>query len=48
MMDYMYDLIADISEIRDLEIACLIDAALLHDIGMAVNDEEILSIKRMN
>lgn len=46
VMDYMYDLIADISEISDLEIACLIDAALLHDVGMAVNDEEILFIKK--
>lgn len=46
VMNYMYNLITNVSEISDLEIACLIDAALLHDIGMAVNDDEILSIKR--
>lgn len=46
VMNYMYALITNIAEISDLEIACLIDVALLHDIGMAVNDDEILSIKR--
>lgn len=46
VMNDMYDLITDISQISDLEIACLIDAALLHDIGMAVREDEIASIKR--
>lgn len=46
VMDYMYDLVTDISKMSDLEITCLIDAALLHDIGMAANEEEIASIKR--
>ena len=46
VMNYMYDLVTDISKMSDLEITCLIDAALLHDIGMAANEEEIASIKR--
>ncbi len=46
VMNYMYDLVTDISQISDLEIACLIDAALLHDIGMTVGEDEIALIKR--
>lgn len=46
VMNYMYDLVTDISKMSDLEITCLIGAALLHDIGMAANEEEIASIKR--
>lgn len=46
VMNYMYDLVTDISKMSDLEITCLIGAALLHDIGMAANEEEIGSIKR--
>lgn len=46
VMQYMYDLVTDISAISDLEITCLIYAALLHDIGMAVNETEIEAIKK--
>lgn len=46
VMQYMYDLVTDISAISDLEITCLIYAALLHDIGMAANETEIEAIKK--
>ena len=46
VMEYMYHLIEDIQELSQLEITCLIYAALLHDIGMVANDDEINLIKR--
>ena len=46
VMQYMYDLVTDIAAISDLEITCLIYAALLHDIGMAANETEIEAIKK--
>lgn len=46
VMQYMYDLVTDISAISDLEITCLIYAALLHDIGMTANETEIEAIKK--
>lgn len=46
VMQYMYDLVTDISAISDLEITCLIYAALLHDIGMVANETEIEAIKK--
>ena len=46
VMQYMYDLVTDISAVSDLEITCLIYAALLHDIGMAANETEIEAIKK--
>lgn len=45
VIEYMYALVTDISQMSDLEITCLIDAALLHDIGMAANEDEIIAIK---
>ncbi|NLK96557.1 MAG: HD domain-containing protein [Epulopiscium sp.] len=45
VMDYMFDLIEDIKLISDLEITALIYVALLHDIGMIVNEDEISKIK---
>lgn len=45
VIEYMYALVTDISQISDLEITCLIDAALLHDIGMAASENEIIAIK---
>lgn len=45
VMEYMFDLITNISELSDLEITCLIYSALLHDIGMVVEEEEIKEIK---
>lgn len=46
VMQYMYDLVTDISAISDLEITCLIYTALLHDVGMAANETEIEAIKK--
>lgn len=47
VMQYMYELVTDISEISDLEITCMIYSALLHDIGMVVaSEQEIDSIKK--
>lgn len=46
VMEYMYDLVTDISQISELDITCLMEAALLHDIGMAANEREIAAIKR--
>lgn len=45
IMEYMSKLISDYTKLNDLEIALLIYAALLHDIGMAVSDEDINAIK---
>ena len=43
--DYMFDIIEQPDQLSDLEIVVLIYSALLHDIGMAVNEPEIESIK---
>lgn len=43
--NYMYDIIDDIDQINDLEIAMMIYSALLHDIGMVVTDNEIKRIR---
>ncbi len=45
VMEYMYNLISDATLLSELEITCLIYVALLHDIGMVVNEDEILKIK---
>lgn len=45
VMEYMYALIVDINKLSELEIALLIYSALLHDIGMVANEEEIKEIK---
>ncbi|UZN01427.1 HD domain-containing protein (plasmid) [Lysinibacillus sp. MHQ-1] len=46
IMEYMYEIIDDIKQLNDLEIAFLIYAALLHDIGMSVTQKEIEDIKK--
>jgi molecular chaperone HtpG len=45
IMEYMSNLVSDISKLNELEIALLVYAALLHDIGMAVSEDDIISIK---
>ncbi len=45
IMEYMSKLVSDYTKLNELEIALLIYSALLHDIGMAVSDEDIISIK---
>lgn len=45
VMKYMFDLINDINMLSDLEIACLIYSALLHDVGMVVSEKEIKEIR---
>lgn len=45
VMEYMYALITDIEKLSELEVALLINSALLHDIGMVVNEDEIKEIK---
>lgn len=45
VMEYMYALITDIDRLSELEVAMLIYSALLHDIGMVVNPDEIKEIK---
>lgn len=45
VMEYMYALITDIEKLSDLEVTLLIYSALLHDIGMVVNEDEIREIK---
>lgn len=45
VMEYMYALITDIEKLSELEVALLINSALLHDIGMVVNEDEIREIK---
>lgn len=43
--EYMFELIDDAKELSDLEIVMLIYAALFHDAGMIVSDDEIERIK---
>ena len=45
IMEYMYDLVSDIKQLSDLDIAILISSALLHDIGMSVHEEDVKKIK---
>jgi len=45
IMEYMSKLVSDYTKLSELEIALLIYAALLHDIGMAVSDDDITAIK---
>jgi len=45
IMEYMSKLVSDYTKLSELEIALLIYAALLHDIGMAVSEDDINSIK---
>ncbi|WP_312123690.1 HD domain-containing protein [Lysinibacillus boronitolerans] len=45
IMGHIYDVIENVEELNDLEIALLIYSAMLHDIGMAADEEEIEKIK---
>lgn len=45
IMEYMGKLVYDYTKLTELEIALLIYSALLHDIGMAVSEEDIAAIK---
>ncbi len=45
IMEYMSKLVSDYTKLSELEITLLIYSALLHDIGMAVSEEDINSIK---
>lgn len=45
IMEYMSKLVSDYKKLSELEIALLIYAALLHDIGMAVSEADITAIK---
>lgn len=45
IMEYMSKLVGDINKLSELEIALLIYSALLHDIGMAVSQDDIDAIK---
>jgi hypothetical protein len=44
-MEYMSKIVKDYTKLSELEIALLIYSALLHDIGMAVSQEDIEAIK---
>jgi hypothetical protein len=45
IMEYMSKLVSDITKLSELEITLMIYSALLHDIGMAVNEDDIIAIK---
>lgn len=45
IMEYMSKLVSDITKLNELEITLMIYSALLHDIGMAVSEDDINSIK---
>ncbi|MEG1820651.1 MAG: ATP-binding protein [Malacoplasma sp.] len=45
IMEYMSNLITDITKIESLDIVLCVYAALFHDIGMVVYDDEIIKIK---
>ena len=48
VMEYMSKLVSDLSKLNDLEITMMIYAALLHDIGMAVSEDDVNAIKTNN
>ncbi len=48
VIDYMFDLCDFPEQLSDLELVVIIYAALFHDIGMVVNEQEIESIKQDN
>ena len=48
IMEYMSKLVGNYRELNELEIVLLVYSALLHDIGMAVSQEDIESIKSDN
>lgn len=48
IMEYMSKLISNYRELNELEIVLLVYSALLHDIGMAVSQEDVDSIKADN
>ena len=43
--EYMFDLIENAEEMSDLELVMIIYAALFHDSGMIVSDDEMVGIK---
>lgn len=45
IMEYMSKLVTDITKLNELEITLMVYCALLHDIGMAVSEDDIISIK---
>ncbi|PKG24371.1 HD domain-containing protein [Niallia nealsonii] len=45
IIEHMSQIVNDISNLNDLEIAILVYSAMLHDIGMAANQEEITEIE---
>ena len=46
VMEYMYSLVGEnIDKLSELEVTMLIESALLHDIGMVANEDEIQKIK---
>ncbi|MCS1384809.1 ATP-binding protein [Lysinibacillus sphaericus] len=45
IIEHIFDVIENVKQLNDLEITLLIYSALLHDIGMAVEEEEIEKIK---
>lgn len=45
IINYMFDIVSNPQELNDLEISILINSALLHDIGMAISDEDLNNIK---
>lgn len=45
IINYMSKLVEDYTKLSELEIALLICSALLHDVGMAVSNEDLESIK---
>ena len=44
--EYMFELIDDAEKMSDLELVMLIYAALFHDSGMIVSNDEIMEIKK--
>lgn len=45
IMEYMSKLVGDITKLNELEITLMVYSALLHDIGMALSEDDINSIK---
>lgn len=45
IMEYMSKLVGDITKLCELEVTLMVYSALLHDIGMAVSEDDIDSIK---
>jgi hypothetical protein len=46
VLEHCFDLVNDVTKLSDLDIVIIIYASVLHDIGMAISDEELQEIEK--